>query len=271
MESRTRGRYQLNLIARGGMGCAYRAQVGQRNCFIKEVALDQRDKVRHLKAEALMLQRLPLGNFPRFVELFEEEGHIYLVSEFLEGLTLEQEIQRNPWVFPNEKEIRQLACDLCRQLEILHALKPPILYLDMKPSNLIRSPKGAIFLVDFGISRAYLPPFTLGDFQGSPQTASPEHFTGKLEPRSDLFCLAATVHYFATRGQAERLEFGAFDCVREYHPEVSDELAAWLARCLKLDLHARYPSVQAARRALEGVNEEDTPKTKKSWLPWKKG
>lgn len=252
------------------MGCAYQAQVGQRHCFIKEVALDQPDKVQHLKSEALMLQRLPLGNFPRFVELFEEEGHIYLVTEFLEGLTLEQEVQRNPWVFPDEGEVRQLAGDLCRQLEILHGLKPPILYLDMKPSNLIRSPKGAIYLVDFGISRAYLPPFTPGDFQGSPQTASPEHFTGKLEPRSDLFCLAATVHYFATRGQAERFEYGAFDSVQDYNPGISDEMAAWLERCLSLDPNQRYSSVSTARQALEGEAAEEAPRAKTSWLPWKR-
>ncbi|MBT9588326.1 serine/threonine protein kinase [bacterium] len=266
------GRYRLTFLARGGMGCAYRGQVGERSCFVKEVPLADARAALHLRGEAQMLQRLPLGNFSRFVEICEADGHLYLVTEFIEGLTLEQEVQRSPWIFPEDSEIRQLAQDLCRQLEILHALRPPILYLDLKPANVIRTAKGQIFLVDFGISRVFLPPFTLGDYQGSPQTASPEHFTGRLEPRSDLFCLAATVHYVVTRGQAQRADFGAFPAAAQYHPDLSSPLAAWLEKCLALNPEDRFTSVRAARLALDGgpVAAPEPPTPVRSWLGWLK-
>lgn len=263
------GRYHVRYLARGGMGCAYRAVLGQRVCFIKEVSKADQTAVDHLRGEAQMLQRLPLGNFPRFVELFEEDGYLYLVTEFLEGLTLEQEVQRNPWTYPEDAELRALALDLCRQLEILHALKPPILYLDLKPGNTIRTADGKLHLVDFGISRLYIQPFTAGTYEGSPQTASPEHFTGKLDRRSDLFSLAATVHYVATRGQAERPLHAAFPSAREYHPELSEELDAWLQKCLRLRADDRFPDVTAARLALEGGAPPDaSPKSVPAWKRW---
>jgi serine/threonine-protein kinase len=266
-----RERYRLHFLSRGGMSCAYRAQVGQRNCFVKEVPLAQLEDVHHLRAESQMLQRLPLGNFPRFVEIFEEDQHLYLVTEFLEGLTLEQEVQRNPWTFPEETECQQLALSLCRQLEILHALKPPILFLDLKPANVIRSPKGGVYLVDFGISRVFLPPFVAGDFRGSPQTASPEHFTGKLDPRSDLYSMAATVHFVATRGQAQRMDLGPFPSVQEFHPDLSSEFDQWLQKCLKLKPSERYVSVQEARLALErGPLSPPPPAARRNWLAWLK-
>jgi len=251
----TRGRYQLEYLTRGGMGLAYRAQLGQRQLFVKESPLDQSQ---HLRGEAQMLQRLPLGNFPRFVELFEEEGHLYLVTEFLEGQTLEHEVQCNPWTYPEEVELREVAGQLCRQLEILHNLKPAILFLDLKPGNLIRSPDGRIYLVDFGIAQVCQGAVTLGEYQGSPWTASPEHYIGKLDRRSDLFSLAATVHYLATRGQAPRHPQAAFADVRGLHPALSEAFGAWLARCLELNPERRFADVSAARASLEGATAPAT-------------
>jgi len=254
-----RGRYQLEFLAQGGMGRAWRGTCGKRSYFVKSAVLDD---AAHLRSEAHILQRLPLGNFPRFVELAEEQGQLFLVSEFLEGSTLEQEVLRDPWSYPEDAELRRLALDLCGLLESLHGLKPPVLFLDLKPANVIRIPDGRLFLVDFGLAR--VGSSVEGTFEGSPQTASPEHYTGKLDRRSDLFTLAATVHYVATRGQAARAAHGPFASCRDYHPGVSAELDAWLGRCLELNAGARYRDVGEARRALESPPAA----RKKSWFPW---
>jgi serine/threonine-protein kinase len=259
-----RGRYHLEFLAQGGMGSAWRGVCGQRSYFVKSCALADSA---HLRREAQILQRLPLGNFPRFVEVLEEEGQLYLVSEFLEGATLEQEVERDPWGRPEDAELRRLSLELCALLEVLHSLRPPVLFLDLKPSNVLRVPDGRLFLVDFGISRPCPGLHLEGTFEGSPQTASPEHYTGKLDRRSDLFTLAATVHYVATRGQAARAVPAPFPSARDYHPGLSEELDAWLQRCLALNPAQRYGDVAAARRALEAPA---APPRKKSWLPWGK-
>ena len=257
-------RYQLEFLARGGMGSAYRGTLGQRSYFLKSAPLAD---AAHLRSEAQILQRLPLGNFPRFVEVLEDEGQLYLVTEFLEGTTLEDEVQRDPWSYPEDAELRRLAIDLCTSLESLHGLKPPILFLDLKPANVMRLPDGRLFLVDFGISRPCAGPYLEGTFEGSPQTASPEHYMGKLDRRSDLFTAAATVHYVATRGQAARAAHGPFPSACDYHPGVSPELDAWLKRCLDLNPAGRYRDVTEARTALAGGAQ--APK-KRGWLPWSK-
>ncbi|MFN8612238.1 MAG: serine/threonine-protein kinase [Vulcanimicrobiota bacterium] len=259
-EPPVKGRYRLQYLARGGMALAYRARLGERQLFLKESPLAQSQHLRH---EAQMLQRLPLGQFPRFVELFEEDGYLYLVTEFLEGQTLEQEVESNPWSYPEESELRDLSLQLCRQLEILHERK--ILYLDLKPGNLIRTPQGKIYLVDFGIAQVSLAPVALGQYQGSPWTASPEHYTGKVERRSDLFSLAATVHYVATRGQCPRNPQAPFSDASQVHPSLSPHFAQWLARCLELNPLQRFQDISAARLALE---QPEKPSSGPSWKRW---
>ena len=260
------GRYRLEFLARGGMGMAYRAVRGQRTYFVKEAALEEAE---HLRREAQMLQRLPLGNFPRFVELFSEDGYLYLVTEFLPGRTLEQEVMAHPWDFPEQDELKSLALSLCEQVEILHSLKPPILYLDLKPGNVLRTTEGKLYLVDFGIAQIASAQMTMGEFQGSPQTASPEHYTGRPSVRSDLFSLAATVHYVATRGQAGRSPGDPFPAANRFHPALGAELLAWLERCLQLDPEQRFASVEEARLSLEGKPlASPAPPAISGWKRW---
>lgn len=242
------------------MATAYRAKLGQRQLFLKECPASEASHLRH---EAQMLQRLPLGQFPRFVELFEEDGYQYLVTEFLEGHSLEQEVQSNPWTYPEEPELRALASELCQQLEILHERK--ILYLDLKPANLIRTASGKIYLVDFGIAQVSQGPTTLTQYQGSPWTASPEHYTGKVEKCSDLFSLAATVHYVATRGQCPRNPQAPFADPGQIHPSLSIDFRQWLIRCLDLNPRQRYQEVATARQALL---HPSAPKQAPGWKRW---
>lgn len=264
------GRYALRLLAKGGTSCAYWAQLGQRKVFVKEVALEHLEAVAQLKSEARTLQCLPLGNFPRFVELFEQDDHLYLVTEFIEGQNLEREVQKNSWVFPESEEVRRLTLELCRLLERLHQLTPPLLYLDLKPANIMRSPLGKLYLVDFGIAQPQLQSVTPGRLQGSPLTASPEHFTGRVDVRSDLFSLAATVYYVATRGQFRRADWGPFPPATHYHPDLHPHLAGWLERCLEPLPERRFGSVSEAREALESPPKVAPKPAKRGWFPWGK-
>src|SRR5689334_6208774 len=142
------GRYRIaRLIARGGMGAVYRAgdtRLDDAQVAVKEMAGVYRpgetdafaQAVAEFRREAALLARLSHPNLPRVIDRFEEDGKQFLVMEYVEGQTLRQALVARG----GRAEIAE-ACgwaeQLCAVLSYLHAQQPPVIYRDLKPSNVM--------------------------------------------------------------------------------------------------------------------------------------
>ena len=244
----------LHFLACGGMSVAYRGKRSDgRVYFVKEVPNEQTQAVMALSQEKALLERLRHPGIVRVHELFEWGNHQYLVQDFVEGGSLEQQLSPFPDIFLSQAVVKDWALQLCDIFEYLHGQEPPIIYRDLKPKNVLRSPNGKLFLVDFGIARA----FKEGKEQdtrllGSVLTASPEHYGGQTDTRSDLYTLGATLHYLLTNGRGERVSPFDFPSIRSLNPQVDAEFESVIGRCLLRSPEQRYQSVGELRRALVG-------------------
>src|SRR6266487_348943 len=145
--------------------------------------------------EALLLARLQHASLPVIYDYFIEDGYWYLVMDYIPGPTLSAYMHRHAPLPP--LEALNYAMQLCDVLEYLHKQTPPVVFRDLKPSNIILSPDGRIMLVDFGIAR-YFKAGQLNDTMelGSPGYAPPEQYKGEgqTDGRSDLYSLGVILH-----------------------------------------------------------------------------
>src|SRR5581483_11554117 len=149
---------------RGGMGTVYQAtdlRIAGRYVAIKEMRqaklseAELAEATARFQQEAAMLGTLSHPNLPRISDSFSEQGRFYLVMDYIEGRTLQQllkEAQGRPLPVA---QVLSYALQLCDVLGYLHRRNPPIIFRDVKPSNVMVNANGQIFLIDFGIARFF--------------------------------------------------------------------------------------------------------------------
>jgi serine/threonine protein kinase len=200
------GRYRvIKLLGGGGMKQVYLVEdlrLANRRCALAEM-LDnfadadlQRRAAIAFHREAEMLAKLDNQHIPGVYDNFSEQNRHYLVMEYVEGTTLEEKLTLNGGRL-TEALVTDIASQAADALEHLHGLKPPVVYRDLKPSNVMVTPAGLVKLVDFGIARNFQP-LTTATAIGTQGYAAPEQYRGKAEARSDLYALGATMHHLLT-------------------------------------------------------------------------
>lgn len=155
------GKYEiLKEIGRGGMSIVYLAMDKRLNkqWAVKEIpkrALDKNNEVvvQSAIAEANMIKRLDHPAIVRIVDIINNDDVIYIIEDYIEGETLGTIVENNG-AQPQELVI-EWAMQICEALEYLHTRKPPIIYRDMKPTNVMLKPEGNVKIIDFGIAREY--------------------------------------------------------------------------------------------------------------------
>jgi hypothetical protein len=160
--------------------------------------------------EAQILQGLDHPNLPQVIDFFEEQGRAYLVMEFIWGESLEKRLEqaRSPLM---EREVLQWAVQICDVLDYLHCRRPPVIFRDLKPSNVMVNSAGVVKLVDFGIARTYKEDKLQDTIAlGSENYAAPEQWgQAQTDARSDIYGLGATMyHLLARHGGHRRQGYG---------------------------------------------------------------
>jgi tetratricopeptide (TPR) repeat protein len=260
------GRYQLeSRIGQGGMGAVYKAidtRFNNRPIAIKEMSRAGLNDTRVQEAEeafereARLLADLLHPNLPRIYDHFTENERSYLVMDFIEGQTLETYLeQANGGPLPLE-QVMQWAEQLCDVLSYLHNHQPPIIFRDLKPSNVMISESGHVYLIDFGIARIFKPGQSHDTVAlGSPGFAAPEQY-GKAQstPRSDIYSLGALLHCLLTGVDPSEQPF-FFRPASQLNPAVPPDLEALLQQMLNMDADRRPASAQEVAQALRQIEQ----------------
>src|SRR5215469_2839316 len=232
---------------------------------IKEMSQDNltptelRESLESFRFEAETLQRLRHPNLPRVYESFSEHSRHYLVMDFIDGTTLEQHQQsRSNGPLP-ETEVLRWAEQIASVLGYLHSQRPPIIFRDLKPSNIMLTSAGQIKLIDFGIARVFAPGRTR-DTQvlGTPGFAPPEQYgKAQTDARADVYSFGCTLYQLLTGYDPGSTPF-YLPPMRTRLPSVSPALQASIERATKLDRDQRYPTVEAFLRDLEAAGKAAT-------------
>jgi serine/threonine protein kinase len=253
----------LTQVGKGGFGAVYKAAdllFGNRLVAIKEMSqqnltpYELAEATNTFKHEALLLASLTHPNLPRIYEQFNEDGRWYLVMDFIEGETLEEYMLKVAGGRLSVDKVLSIAIQVCTVLEYLHNRQPPIIFRDLKPANIMLTPLGHIYLIDFGIARHFTPGKSRDTAAlGSSGYAAPEQY-GKAQttPRADIYALGATMHELLTGLNPADSPFNFAPMRLPPHPG-NGELEQLIAQLVSLDANNRPANVNQVRQALEGI------------------
>ncbi len=239
------GKYRIReALGRGGGGTVYLAE-DLRVGTLRAVKRGGRGNAGVFR-EGEILKKLEHPALPGIVDRLEEEDGVFLVMEYIPGRNLEACLKSHG---PFESDrIRAWALELCGILSYLHRQEPPVLYRDLKPSNLILDREGRLHLVDFGIAAEAGETFTPA---GSRGYAAPEQFRrGEAQQAStDLYALGVTLYRLAAGrlpepGKEPRRPGG-----------MSRGMFRVLKKCMRADPEKRFRNCRDLQKALERCRE----------------
>ncbi|MCS7285912.1 MAG: serine/threonine-protein kinase [Anaerolineae bacterium] len=256
------GRYEiLEVLGVGGMGAVYKARDRrfegvERICAVKEIFSElspsvHQESVASFNREAQILVSLNHPAIPKVYDYFTEGQRSYLVMEFVEGKDLETILQETPSFIPLDTVV-DWALQLCDVLHYLHNHKPnPIVFRDLKPSNIMLTHQGRIMLVDFGIARVFQKGLR-GTMVGTEGYAPPEQYRGVVDPRSDIYSLGATLHHLLTRVDPRTEPPFSFHerPIRAINPLVPPALEAVIMKALEYEMDKRFSSAEEMKAAI---------------------
>src|SRR6202049_1257428 len=284
--------YVLNEVGSGGFGSVYKAKDtrnGDKLVAIKEVNLTgllARTRIEATSAferEASLLSQLKHPNLPRLYEYFQRSEHWYLVMDFIVGETLDEYQSQAPRQRLLLSDALDIGIQLCTVLHYLHSQQPPIIFRDLKPSNIIRAPKGQIYLIDFGIARYFKPGQPKDTMAlGSPGYAAPEQY-GKAQttPRADIYSLGAVLHQLLTTRDPSEAPF-RFTPLRPKSPQshsdpgslttsmveiLVNKLETLIASMLDMDVNKRPSDVVSVKEELHVISTLWSEIHKSYWRP----
>src|SRR6266700_2553653 len=260
-------RYKIDkLLAAGGMGAVYRAIDGRFNrpCAVKEMLdefqndTERNQAVEWFGREATLLLDLSHPCIPRVRDFFVQDGRHYLVMDFIEGRTLGEVLEKEGNISGlngargvSEARARSWAQQVCSVLSYLHRQAPPIIFRDLKPSNVMVTTRDDVKLIDFGIART---------FQSQRQAtiimtvgyAPPEQLHGMPEPRSDLYALGATLHRVLTHHDAvnNKPSIFSFPPIRSLRPDISPAFEQVVMKALSPAIEQRCATAADMERAV---------------------
>lgn len=260
-------RYEIiTLLGQGDFGVVYQACDKQALKSHALVALKQMpmQMIVDCERQADLRANLVHPNIPRILDCFTTDEYSYMVQQFIDGSNLETVLEEHPGFLP-EPRVVGWAIQLCDVLDFLHNHPDhPVLFRDMKPNNIMVDRADRVYLVDFGLARAYPPRFFQeeqvrfkhlwkGLAIGTAGYSPPEQYEGFVKPQSDIYALGATLHHLLTRRDPRQefpFSFHNYP-IRVLNPGVSPALEKIVMKALNQDMDERFLTAKEMQIALK--------------------
>ncbi|WP_296973942.1 serine/threonine-protein kinase [Thermobacillus sp. ZCTH02-B1] len=243
------GRYAIIREAgRGGMSVVYEAadlKLGGKHRAVKALKPGTRFARDAGAAELEVLQRIDHPRLPQVIDVIPpaDGGPLMIVTDFVSGEPLTALFAREGRRM-DPRRAAAVAAGVCEALAYLHGLRPPVVHLDVKPSNVMLDPAAGVRLIDFGIARLLGAGSGAGPRLGTPGFAAPEQAAGApCGPAADVYAAGALLYWLLSGGHAPKPDERAF---RRLEADVPDSVLDLMARMLSRDPALRPPAWQAA-------------------------
>jgi len=256
------GKYKiLNEIGHGGMSTVYLAinEKANKTWAVKEVrkTIHNNFEIRKqsLLVETDLLKKLKHPNLPSIVDVIDSDENFLIVMDYIEGNTLER-LMSEEGAQPQEKVV-EWALQLCDVLGYLHTRPNPIVYRDMKPSNIMLKSDGSVVLIDFGTAREYKEQNVADTIcLGTQGYASPEQFggMGQTDARTDIYCLGATLYHLVTGHNPSEPPYEMYP-ITKWNPSLSTGLERIIQKCTQKNPDDRYQTANELRYELEHYHD----------------
>ena len=261
-------RYEIvRRIGGGGMGAVYLAKdrnLGDAPRAVKEMVETHIDETQHEKAigdfkrESLLLTSLEHPSIPTIYDYFYDTtlNRFYLVMKYISGGDLASRLRSSTGGRIDEKTLTDWGMQVADVLDYLHTRPKPIIYRDLKPANLmIDGNTGRVMLIDFGIARWVAKQEKGVTAVGTMGYAPPELFSGRVEPRSDVYSLGATLFHLLTGADPQDNPLLIFDFSknprpRQITPSMSTEMERILMRSVEYKPEDRFRTAGELRDVL---------------------
>ena len=245
----------LDVIGRGGMSIVYLAinEKANKPWAVKELVRKEFQDLETDRKEIALMKRLKNPHLPSIVDVIEQGERLLIVMDYVEGRTLDA-VLKEEGVQPVER-VLDWAGQLCQVLGYLHRQSPPVIYRDMKPSNVMLKPDGTIVLIDLGAAREFRPELSMDTVAlGTCGYAAPEQYEeeGQSDARTDIYCLGVMLFQLLTGEGPHMLQ-----PLRALRPEIPAGLEAIVERCVQKEKAGRYQSAEELAYALEHYWEQD--------------
>lgn len=195
-----------------------------------------------------------LSGIPKAYRIFEENGEVYLVREYIEGMSLAQMVLQKGGI--SEAEICRISRKICQTAEQFQNPDEPMIHRDIKPENIVVTPGDEVVFIDFGTMRSYKKDGSRDTFVvGTRGTAAPEQYGyTQTDQRTDVYAIGQTMLYMVS----ESYEMNQLsECA------VSRRMKKIIEKACSFEPDKRYGDAAQLRRAVEKCQANNRKKVYK--------
>lgn len=195
-----------------------------------------------------------LSGIPKTYRIFEENGEVYLVREYIEGMSLAQMVLQKGGI--SEAEICRISRKICQTAEQFQNPDEPMIHRDIKPENIVVTPGSEVVFIDFGTMRSYKKDGSRDTFVvGTRGTAAPEQYGyTQTDQRTDVYAIGQTMLYMVS----ESYEMNQLsECA------VSRRMKKIIEKACSFEPDKRYGDAAQLRRAVEKCQANNRKKVYK--------